>query len=163
SSDGSVRLWDVDRGVLRQTLTAGAGPIATVAFAPAGARLACGGRDGCVRIWAARGGPAPLVLRGHGGAVLGVAFRPDGEPLASAGGIRSDRTTPSQMHLWDVSTGASLLVRPGPDTSVAFSPDGGLVASAGGEQLWVWDVRAGSEALVLRGHLDRLEAVAFNP
>jgi WD40 repeat protein len=159
--DRSMRLWDARTGALLHIL-AHAAPVRCLAFSPDG-KLLASGAEGSVDLWDAATGKRLRSFTGHHPPVRCLAFRPDGRTLASAGGIPGDRNTPSEMRLWDVHTGARLLVRPGPGTSVAFSPDGGRLVSAGGDQLRVWDVRAGSEALVLRGHLERLEAVAFSP
>ncbi len=48
-------------------------------------------------------------------------------------------------------------------TSIVFSPDGKRVATNSGESAKIWDVFTGKEILILTGHKDRVNCVAFSP
>jgi WD40 repeat protein len=155
----AVRLWDAHSGALLLTLAHPA-PVHCVAFSPAGDHLASA--SDAVQVWDTATGRPLLTLTGHP-PMHWVAFRPDGRTLASLGGDSDNPGALRELRLWDARTGASLLVQPGAARSAAFSPDGGRLACPADSAVVVLDLRAGSEALVLRGHLGPLEAVAFSP
>ena len=70
-------------------------PIACIAYAPDGTRIAAGNQGGGagnkeLRVWDVATGEELAILRGHAGVVSSVAFSPDGRSVAS-GGIDSQR------------------------------------------------------------------------
>ncbi len=83
SSDGTVRLWNVETGAARATLRGHNGGVSWVAISPDDKTVASAGRDGTIRLWDLRSGEEKTTLRGHGGWVTSVAFSPDGRTLAS--------------------------------------------------------------------------------
>ena len=50
-ADGTVRVWDVAKGVLRHILVRHKGVVHAAAFSPLSGQLATAGSDGTVRIW----------------------------------------------------------------------------------------------------------------
>jgi WD40 repeat protein len=91
SSDGTVRLWDLDGGKHR-TLRGHTSHVYRCAFSPDGKRLASAGGDGTVRVWDATGGEEVAVLKGSKDPVYAVAFSPDGKRLVAGGEGRVVRT-----------------------------------------------------------------------
>jgi WD40 repeat protein len=190
SRDGTVKVWDADKGqqllALKHT-----GMVGSVAFSPDGQRLASGtwnpnheGKPGEVKVWDTETGQELLALKGHTGQVLCVAFSPDGQRLASASAsgaganeTRFDPRKPGEVMVWDAQTGQELLALQGHTgmvTSVAFSPDGKRLASASGvwdqqqlkytsPEVKVWDPQTGQELLALQGHTGMVTSVAFSP
>jgi WD40 repeat protein len=159
-SDGTVRLWDTDKGRALLVLREQGASISLVAFAPDGGRLATAGSDGTARLWDADTGRELAVLRGHEGRVTSVAFVPDGRRLVTA----ADDGT---VRLWDAAIGDEPVALRGHRGWVGglwFAPDGRRLATKDGGEGFdstarLWDADTGVELLVLR----TVASVAFAP
>jgi WD40 repeat protein len=158
STQGQVRVWDVDSGKLVHILKGHTFWVLGVAFGPDGTRLASAGADGTVRVWDLPAGREALTLRGHNGWVRAVAFSPQGNRLVSAG---DDRT----VRIWDASSGNEVSFLRGHTRSVrtlAFSPDGRRLA-AGDSEVRVWDPLDEQQARTYREQVSGATKVAFSP
>jgi WD40 repeat protein len=190
SADGTVKVWDMDKGQQNLSFTGHTGPVFCVCFSLDGRHIASGsgGRDakgnplrGEVKVWDARTGQEVLPFKGHARIVTGVAFSPDSTRLASAGGGYDPRAKEDfgEIKVWEARTGGELLAFKGHTThvsSLAFSPDGSRLASGGfanggfdenGEvkegELKVWDAQTGQQLLTLEGHTGPVWSMAFSP
>ncbi len=106
SDDGTLRLWDVERGESLRVMQGYTACLYDLDWSPDGTRLASAGSDTLVTLWevAGRGGETlPRVLRGHRWSVYGVGWSPDGSRLASSGWDNAIR-------LWDPATGTCVQV-----------------------------------------------------
>ncbi|MGW2329870.1 nSTAND1 domain-containing NTPase [Streptomyces sp. NPDC001700] len=176
--DGTVRLWDTDRGRrLGAPLRLRTGGVGAVAFSPRGGDLLVAtGKGGGIQLWdvSDRSRPRalgrPLVSHDEQN-VVSAAFAPDGRRLATSG---DDGT----VRLWDLSDPA----RPAPlgepaeaDGSeqgsvraVAFAPDGDTLATGGYDgTVRMWRI-GGDDGLAPRGkplseHTSSVWTVAFSP
>lgn len=101
SSDGTVRLWNVEsRRQLGQPLRGHTDRVAGIAFSPDGQILAFTSSDGTVRLWDVRSRQAlGLPLPGHKGLVPAITFSKDGRTLATGGADKTARLW--QGFLWD--------------------------------------------------------------
>jgi WD40 repeat protein len=150
-------------GSILFTYTGHTEPVFSVAWSPAGKRLASASYDNTAQVWNADTGGAPLVIyRGHSGLVGAVAWSPDGKRIASGG---FDKT----VQVWDAATGGSPLItywgHAGVIESLAWSPDGRHIASASYDNtVQVWDAATGGSPLVTyKGHTAFVESVAWSP
>ncbi len=167
STDGSVKLWDVESGAAlwsdwqtRITLC--------LAFAPNGGLLASGGLDATVRLWNPKLGTL-LEEVPHPDPVSALAWSPDGRLLATGAGAGT-------LRLWEIGQEEgshpatcveSLVGHSSWVGGLAFAPDGSLLASAswdGSVKLWELG-EAGSLRLrqTLVGHTQQVQPVAWSP
>lgn len=82
-NDNVIRVWDVEKGVVKREQMAHAGFVSGLAVSSDGTRLASCGVDRTVKIWDLAGGEELQSLKPSGGFVYGVAFSPDGWRLAA--------------------------------------------------------------------------------
>ena len=168
SEDETVRLWDVQAGVEKQTFTERF-DVYSVSFSPDGQTLASSVFwRGTVRLWDVQTGIEKQTFTGHTSSVYSVSFSPDGQTLASGGGSwRGDNNADNTVRLWDVQTGVERQTFTGHTSSVYsvnFSPDGQTVASGSeDETVRLWDVQTGIEKQILTGHTGDVYSVNFSP
>src|SRR5262249_15436651 len=122
--------------------------ITSIAWEPAGKRLATGSMDETVKIWNATTGHEDATLRGHPTSITSLAWGPGGR-LASGGGDGS-------LRIWTSLRDQESRVLPGHigrTMSVSWSPDGKRLASGGDDgNIRIWDPDARKEVLTLKGH-----------
>jgi WD40 repeat protein len=175
SSPEEVSVWDISMPTVYEpyrykdpsnlvqpelTVSPPAGSFTTVAYGP-DSRIATGMSDGTTVVWSlsVRGAEPELSLVGHDAAVETVDFSPDGMRLVTS-------SDDGEVKVWNVAPtggGHEWLTLPGAG-GLAYSPDGARLA-VGSEDgdVHVFDAASGREALVLEGHVGRVNAIAFDP
>ncbi len=133
TDQGSIVLWNRDRGWARRVLNGEGGALHGIAFTPDGMSVVAGGADARAWLWTIGDG-STRTFDGHTGRLTAVAISPDGRLLATA-------SADSTARIWDLATGAALRVIQvdnGAVNGVAFSPDGSVLATVanGGAALW---------------------------
>jgi WD40 repeat protein len=124
-----------------------------------------------VRLWDVKSQKEVRCLKGHKDWVVSGAFCRDGSRLLtgtwpSRGG--GDAVPgPSELILWDVTTGKPLRtidVTPSNVAGLAISPDGRQALSCGNAGLVeLWDLETGKQVIAFKGHVGRVSDVAFLP
>lgn len=158
--DSNLRVWEVESGRERMTLTGHSGLVADCAVSPDASFALSAGWDGTLRVWDLETGKTRAVLVGHSFDVNGCAISPDGSTLVSAS---FDRT----LRLWDAREATLETLPGGHSNSVeacAFSPDGSRILSAGKDG-WVkaWDPETGDEAWSCEAHEYGVNHCAIRP
>jgi WD40 repeat protein/transcriptional regulator with XRE-family HTH domain len=158
SWDGSLKLWDLQRGTLLwERLTSN---INCVAFAPDGSLLANGGDDALIQIWNVTSETLVQTLAGQGGAVHALAWSPDGKLLASSG-------FDGRIRMWEIQNSICLQTLEAHTnwvTGLAFAPTGTTLASASWDRtVRLWDLASGRLLQTLLGHTDRVLRVVWSP
>ena len=145
STDGSVRLWDLESGKVVWLLPgASSRGCNNLCFAPDGKRLLSVDADDRIAVWDVETGKE--LKRFADTSAYCVALSPDGKYIVS-GGVGD-----GSVRLWDADTGRPLYQYAGHSgavLAVAFFPDGKRVASAGYDgtaRIWsvpkrIWGVR----------------------
>lgn len=156
SNDGLVRFWDPRSGAPVGSALQHESRVMSVAFSPNSQLIATATYDGEVMLWDVTTGDFS-VLRGHKKTVSCVQFSPDGGQLVSSG---HDHT----VRIWDVETGEMDFQFTGHTRTVynAVFFDGGrkLATASADKTVRIWDLQTQKEVTVLRGHGDRVWALA---
>ncbi len=160
SRDGTLRLWDGQRGHEiwnhRVETQGGHGGYLSVAFSPDGRLFAAGLEDGGLIVRETMTRRRCLPAKERGGETRALAFAPDGRWLAFADSTR-------RIHLWDVRTGqigAVFQGHRGDVFAVAFSPEGRQLASAGADAcVCLWEVPRSKEDRRILSDEERQQAI----
>ncbi len=165
SSDGTIKIWNLQTGALKTTLSEGTVPVNSVAISPDGETLVSGSLD--IKIWNLQTGALKTTLTGHSSWVNSVAISADGQTLASGS---SDGT----IMIWNLQTGALKTPLTGHSSqvsSVAISRDGQTLVSGSGASLsadssdiiQIWNLKTGELKTTLTNHTDKVNSVAISP
>lgn len=162
TTDGQIKLWDLNSPQELFILTGHEGHIYNLAFSPAerGSYLASASADGTAKIWDLDTKQMILDLRGHTDEVFSVDFSQDGNRIVTA-------SIDGTAKVWDTLNGQLLLTFAGHEAPVLwaqFNPEGTRVATAGDDgRVRVWDSVSGQELYVLTDFLIFVSGTAFSP
>jgi len=145
ASDSIARLWDIQRGRLRQSFVGHSGGVLSANFAPAcdgsEEQVLTGSADRAAKLWSALSGECRVTFSGHKSTVSWAAFSADAAVILTASADRTARR-------WAPETGECLSCFAAPAGTavwfVAFCPeDTSLVVSGshdGTARLWYAEV-----------------------
>ena len=153
-----IMIWDVPRGIRKQTLAAHTDWIRCLAFSPVGQYLASASDDETVIIWDMTTG-TPVHTLTHTNWVLSVAFSPDGRLVASA-------SIDEDIQIWNAATGEELQVLKGHTDWIRclrFSPDGKYLVSASDDKTArLWEISTGFLLQTFHGHKGQVLFATFS-
>lgn len=158
SGDGTILLWDVQTGELRQVLEGHKrSETMGLAYSPDGNLLASNGKDN-IRLWDAHTGQFLQYFEENDHSYGGpIAFSPDGRILAAG----RDET----FLLLDIQTGEKLQESRGRVIAFAFSPDGLILASCNPYgSIMLWNTQTGELLNKFeKNNLKEVNSLAFSP
>jgi WD40 repeat protein len=153
SYDGSLRVWDVERGkqIGEDWRDEGAG-MNTAALSPDGKKVLSGSPDGVVRLWDIDTAKVIARWMGHTAAVTSLCWSRDGRRVVSGAW---DRT----VRVWDAETGENTILEPLEFNRVwaaIYSPDETMIAAGGGKDsedptgfIKIWNANTGKLVKIL--------------
>ena len=161
SSDGNIKIYEVDSFREVTTLTEHSLGVQSVAFSPTGRYLASGNSNGTLKIyevWDRFREVKIFYLTGSLMTVWSVAFSPDGRYLAG-----SSRKTIEIYEVGSFREVKTLTEHSDTVHSIAFSPDGCYLASASSDGYTkIYEVGSFSEVTTFREDSD-FHSLAFSP
>ncbi|KAF5838041.1 WD40-repeat-containing domain protein [Dunaliella salina] len=159
SSDTEVRVWDLDSGFCKDTLSGHAKAVTSVAVSSDARICVPGSGDKTLRVWDLDSGFCKNSLSGHTKKVTSVAVCMDARICVSGS---SEKT----LRVWDLENGACTAILRGHTeevASVAVCSDARICLSGSGDgTLRVWDLESGTCKATLAGHDDIVTSVAVS-
>ncbi|KAM1853553.1 hypothetical protein ACFX15_008971 [Malus domestica] len=96
-ADGSIRIWDSDKGTCETTLNGHKGAVTALRYNKLGSMLASGGKDNDIILWDVVGETGLYRLRGHRDQVTDLLFLDSGKKLVSS-------SKDKFLRVWDLDT-----------------------------------------------------------
>ncbi|KAJ9178773.1 hypothetical protein P3X46_010630 [Hevea brasiliensis] len=96
-ADGSIRIWDGDKGTCETTLNGHKGAITVLRYNKSGSLLASGSKDNDIILWDVVGETGLFRLRGHRDQVTDLVFLESGKKLVSS-------SKDKFLRVWDLET-----------------------------------------------------------
>jgi len=161
SWDNTVKIWDVETGVLLIDLKGNDGTILSVQYSPDGKKILSVHNNGIARLWDAYTGTLLMSLVGKDSVVYSGEFSPDGKSVVTT--CEGD----SSVRIWDAATGLvklNIKCRQGILYAVHYSHDGKkLVTTCQDTTIKIWNAFDGKLLLNLKGHKGSALTANFSP
>ncbi|KAG6520606.1 hypothetical protein ZIOFF_017665 [Zingiber officinale] len=137
SSNGIIKLWDLEEAKIIRTLTGHRSNCTSVEFHPFGEFFASGSLDADLRIWDIRKKGCIHTYKGHTGGIRKIRFTPDGRWVVTGG-------ADNVVKLWDLTAGKLLhdfKFHNGPIRCIDFHPHEFLLATGSADRtVNFWDL-----------------------
>jgi hypothetical protein len=158
--DRLVRIWDLEKFTLEQTVENHADWVLGVVFSSDSKRVYTASRDKTAKAWDIAGKESVLTYPGHQTSVNGVAVRPDGKVGVSGGDDR-------QLRFWNTTSDAKQIRTAGGHGDkverVLYHPTRPLVISCSDDKtVRIWNPDTGASIRTLSGHSDCVFAIAVS-
>jgi WD40 repeat protein len=176
--DATIKLWDVEKGILLRILKGHKLTVWSVKFSPDGNIIASGSFDNTVKLWNVLDGKLLSNIKGHTEAVVDLAFSNNGKKLATA----SDDKT---IKIWDMPDGKIIHSIKVPEhvQAVVFSPDDKRLMTGGRDKIMIgeflqeifgdskfnkgisarlWDVKDGTLLQTFAEHSNDVNDIAYS-
>ncbi|MFX0003838.1 MAG: serine hydrolase [Promethearchaeota archaeon] len=170
SHDGSIKLWDISKGEVLNTLQGHYYSVISLAFSPDGSILASGGWGKKINLWNLSTGTLIRSWSISPYIAMDLAFSPDGKSLAvGRGEWGGNFAQPQQdtLKLLNVSNGEVIQNFTGHSnavTSVLFSEDGSWIASGSWDfTVKIWNVSSGNEIQSFENHTFIVSSISVSP
>jgi len=140
SSDGTMRKWDCETGLLVGEPWRVGSAVHALALSPDGKTIACGRSDGTVQRWDMNGQKMEGIWTGHSDWVLSLSWSPSGRHLASGsldGTLLIRKGESGEAKIGPIETNQGYVL------SAAYSPSGDRIASGGNRSICIWDCNTG--------------------
>lgn len=166
-SEGTIKFWERNTGLLSITIKAHLGKVNSLSFSPDGQFVASAGDDGVIHLWSIKTGKLEQSYKGHTSPVSYVTFSADGDFLASGGGSYGEvgGISDNTVRLWERSSGKLLNVFRGHQEriqSVAFNGKGDRIVSGSFDKnIKIWSVSSNQPLLTIK--TEAYASVAFSP
>jgi len=157
--DKTLKLWDIETGLLLKTFEGHTDEVLSVALSPDGRLALSGSKDKTLKLWDAETGELLKTVEGHADEVTSVALSADGKQVLSGS---KDKT----VKLWDAGSGRLLKSFEGHSEgvlSVAFSSGGKALSGSQDRTLKLWDLEGGTLIRTFEGHASGVTAAAVSP
>ncbi len=172
SSDGSVRIWDLETGETLHVLSRHHYGVIALAFSPSGEILASGGYDNKINLWNVSSGEHIETFTNYPMGVTDLKWLPDGESLVVAGGeymgyIANHSQPEKYLQIMNTSDSGNILKQFVGHTesvmSISISSDGNrLLSGSMDKSVRLWDIDTGTQMHIFQDHTDIVTSVLFS-
>lgn len=139
--DGSIRLWDTDKGTCETTFNGHKGAVTALRYNKLGSLLASGSKDNDVILWDVVGETGLFRLRGHRDQVTDVVFVGSGKKLVTS-------SKDKFLRVWDIDTQHCMQIVGGHHSEIwTLDVDPGerfLVTGSADKELRFYSIKQGS-------------------
>ncbi len=153
SSDGTIKVWELETGQCTATITDNHGSVYSLAVF--NGKLFSASDDCTIKVWDLKTGECTATLTGHEDSVLSLAVFD--ENLFSA----SDDGT---IKVWDLKTRECTATLKDDGNSVLYVAvfDGKLFSASDDGTIKVWDLKTGECTAILKGHENSVDSLAVS-
>ncbi|KAG2111119.1 WD40-repeat-containing domain protein [Suillus clintonianus] len=162
--DGTVRLWDVETGMVISKWRGHTQTVQSVCWSPNGERVVSGSFDGTAKVWDVESGEPVLALglnpiqTGHE-SVYAVSYSPNATKIAT-GGYKE-----TAIKIWNANTGELLsTIKHEWAWSLTWTSDGRkLISGSGNGSIRIFDTATWQQiSSILEGHQDLVYTIAVS-